>query len=59
MTKEKLVSLKKYLQDLNSRLTGDLPVKHKNRQKSFHTFLKTEIKKVEAKIKDAELQGVK
>lgn len=46
MTKEKVVSLEKYLQDLNNRLTSDIPAKQQNRVASYHAYLRNEIRMV-------------
>lgn len=57
MTKEKIVSLTKYLQSLNNRLTSSIPDKHKNHPETFMAFLKNEVEAVSKQLADAKLEG--
>lgn len=58
MTKEKLVSLTKYVADLKSRLSDSIPEKHKNSPTTYHDFLRNEIRMTEIKLDAAKLEGV-
>lgn len=57
MTKEKLISLNKYAQDLKNKLTSPTPVKHKNRPESYKKFLTRELEMVNSKIDAAKLEA--
>lgn len=58
MTKEKLVSLTRYLDNLTSRLQDTtIPAKHINRVESYHNYLKHEIDMVKSKLEAAKLEG--
>jgi hypothetical protein len=59
MTKEKLISLQKYLTDLSNRLTAPVPEKHKDSEATYRYFLRNEIRMVNAKLEAAKLEGVK
>lgn len=50
MSKEKVISLTKYANDLKSRLSSPVPDKHKNRQSSYTNYLKNELDSVNAKL---------
>jgi len=56
MTKEKLVSLKRYLDDLTNKL-GTTPTKHKDHPKTYEQFLRREIAAVKGKLEAAALEG--
>ena len=56
MTKEKLVSLNKYLSDLKSRLAEaqvSVPAKHKHRSQQYKELLQREIFKTQLSIAEA------
>ena len=57
MTKEKLISLNKYAQELKNKLTSAVPAKHKNRPQSYKNFLTHELKMVNSKIEEAKLEA--
>lgn len=59
MTKEKLVNLTNYMNDMIDRLKGNTPEKHKDHPEQYKNFLKHEIELVKAKLDDARLEGVK
>lgn len=59
MTKEKLKSLINYKTQMQDRLTGTIPEKHKDHPKTYHEFLRNEIKKIEITINTAKEVGVK
>ena len=50
MSKEKLMSLTKYSNDLKNRLSGTVPEKHKNRVRQYHEYINHELKIVNTKI---------
>ena len=53
MTKEKMVSLKKYMSDLTNRLESPvIPEKHKGHPEHFKAFLRNEIRMVKQKLDD-------
>lgn len=58
MKKEKVVSLTKYLDRLNDKLTSPVTKKHTHHPDSFKQFLKREIDMVKAKLEVARLEGV-
>jgi len=58
MTKDKLISLIKYRDGLEDKLKGAVPPKHKNHPRTYHEFLKQEIKMVSIQIDAAKLEGV-
>lgn len=53
MTKEKKISLKKYMDDMSGKLSGPTPEKHKDRPETYKNFLKREIAMVKSQL-DAE-----
>lgn len=58
MTKEKLVSLTKYKNELTEKLrSGEVPIKHVDHPNSYINFLKNELKIVTAKLEEAALEG--
>lgn len=59
MTKEKIQSLNKYAEQLKSRLTDPLPIKHSNRLEAYRQHLKRELDDVSKKLAEAKLEGVK
>ena len=50
MTKEKLASLTKYVNDLKSKLSSPIPSKHAESPKGYLNFLKFEIERTQATI---------
>lgn len=46
MKKDKIIALTKYLNDLKSRQTSDVPKKHEQRVESYKAFLSREIRVV-------------
>lgn len=53
MTKEKLVSLKKYMTDMTNRLESpNTPEKHKGHPEHYKAFLRNEIRMVKQKLDD-------
>ena len=58
MTKEKLISLNKYVSDLQNRLSSPVPAKHKDHPETYKDFLKHEIKMVTDKLEQVRLEGV-
>lgn len=57
MTKEKIVSLTKYAQELKNRIGDATPIKHKNRATTYKAFLNNELRVVTAKLRAAKLAG--
>ena len=58
MTKDKLLSLTKYMNDLVDKLKGPIPEKHTHRPKEYHNFLNNEINTVKAQLEAVRLEGV-
>lgn len=58
MTKEKLVSLKRYLDEMTNLLNAPLPEKHSKRAEAYKAFIAKEIKGVTAQLEAARLEGV-
>jgi uncharacterized protein YpmS len=58
VSKEKTLSLTKYLSDLKNKLSSQLPEKHKNRECQYKQFLNNEIKTVSAKLEVLKLAGM-
>jgi len=56
MTKEKMKSLKRYLEKLQDRKSAPTPDKHKDHPNTFIAFLDHEIKMVKSTIEAAELE---
>lgn len=59
MNKEKFVTMTKYAEQLRSRLTDPLPIKHTHRHESYRQFLKNELEAVSKKLAEAKEAGVK
>ena len=59
MTKDKILTLTKYAEQLKSRLTDPLPIKHSHRLEAYRQFLKNELEGVTKKLAEAKLEGVK
>ncbi len=59
MSKEKIVSLNKYLGGLKERLISPTPVKHLGNPDTYRQFLEREIRAVQLKLDAAKLEGVK
>ncbi len=59
LTKDKLVSLTKYLEHLKDRLKAPTPPKHANHPDTFRNFLNNEISIVTKQLDAAKLDGVK
>ena len=59
MTKEKIISLNKYLTGLKDKLTARTPSKHKDHPATYKQFLEREIRAVSLKLDEAKLEGVK
>lgn len=60
MTKEKMVRLAKYMQDLQYKLAETvIPEKHAHRVEAYRAFLKNELRIVESALEKAKLEGVK
>lgn len=57
MTKEKVASLAKYLQDLSNKLTAETPKKHEGHPETYRQHLVREIDTVRKKLEDAKLAG--
>jgi hypothetical protein len=57
MTKEKLVSLNRYLDDLTNKLNSLVPAKHAKHPDTYKQFLSREIEAVKAKLERAKLEG--
>ena len=57
MTKEKLVSLQKYANDLKNRLSSPVPASHAEHPATFKAFLNNELRLVIAKLEEAKLTG--
>lgn len=55
MTKEKLISLEKYLGRMKDRLTMFIPQKWSHSPKTYKQFLQNEINQVSSKIEKAKL----
>ena len=58
MTKEKMISLQSYLDQMTNKLTSVLPKKHLHREPQYRAFLRNEIRMVKSKIEAARLEGV-
>lgn len=59
ITKEKMISLTNYKNKLEDSLKAPVTEKHKNSPKTYHDFLKNEIRLVTIKLEAAKLEGVK
>lgn len=59
MTKEKVVSLNKYVQDIKNRLTSPVPPKHSGHPDTYKRFLENELKSVISRLEAAKLEGTK
>ena len=57
MSKEKLIGLTKYSNELKAKLSDTVPAKHKNRAKQYHAFLEKDLKAVNAQIDNLKLAG--
>jgi hypothetical protein len=57
MNKEKMIALSKYIESLKDRLTAVVPEKHKGHVKTYHDFLKNEIKMTSDKLEKERLEG--
>jgi hypothetical protein len=55
MTKEKIVNLTTYLNNMINKLNSPIPDKHKNHSDSYRQFLTREIKTVKDKLEAAKL----
>lgn len=53
MTKEKLVSLKRYLDHLTNRLSSPTPEKHQSHPQTYKAFLENEIRLVSSQLEKA------
>lgn len=60
MSKEKIISLSKYVDDLKNRASSkELPAKHLLREVSYKAYLETELKKAMAQIERLKLEIIK
>ncbi len=57
MNKDKLKNLTKYLEDTKSKLSSDVPPKHKLRAAQYKAFLNKEVELTTKKLEDLKLQG--
>lgn len=58
MSKEKVLSLTKYANDVKSKLSDkELPPKHKNRGLQYKQFLEKELAQVSSKIENLKVSG--
>jgi len=57
MTKEKVLSLEKYLELCKSKKTSAIPLKHKGHPESYLRFLDNEIRMVSIKLEAVKLEG--
>lgn len=58
MTKEKLIKLTKYMNDLSDKLNASIPDKHKDSPNTYKNFLKHEINLVKSKLEAAKLEAM-
>lgn len=58
MTQEKQKSLTRYVADMKSKLSDPVPEKHKNSPRTYHDFLRNEIRMGQIKLDAAKLEGV-
>ena len=59
MTKEKIISLNKYLSNLNDRINDKVvPEKHKGHPDTYRAFLAREIDMVKRQLEEAKLEGI-
>lgn len=59
VSKEKLISLNKYLSSLKDKLSSPTPEKHKDHPETYKQFLEREIRAVGLKLEAAKIDGVK
>ena len=59
MSKEKLISLTKYADDLKSKLQAGPTKKHVNHPASYKLFLERELDSVSKKIETLKMEGAK
>lgn len=60
MSKEKIQSLTKYQTELkNKSESKDVPVKHKENEKTYRAFLANELRMVNSKIDSLKVLGIK
>ena len=59
MTKEKLVKLQRYLDEMTARSKSAIPDKHKDHPAQYKAFLAREIAMVQSQLDAAKLDGVK
>jgi hypothetical protein len=57
LSKEKLVSLHKYLAGMKERLISPIPKKHEAHPEAYRAFLNKEVLAVQAKLDAAKLEG--
>lgn len=58
MTRDKLLSLTKYLDKLNNMITSPTPDKHIGHPETYRLYLVREIAVVKAKLDEAKLEGL-
>lgn len=57
MTREKLLSLSKYVVDMQNKLDSIIPEKHKHRVEEYKEFLRREIRIHKMKLDEEKMQG--
>ena len=57
MSKEKLISLTKYANDLKNKLSDAVPEKHRAHAKEYKHFLEKELKAANAKVEILKMAG--
>lgn len=57
MSKEKIESLTRYVNDMKNRLTGAVPEKRKGHEESYYKFLNLEITKANRTLDKLKLAG--
>jgi hypothetical protein len=55
MTKEKVLSLTKYLNDMKTKLVAPLPKKHEGGERTYRQFLENEIKTATSRLDAAKM----
>lgn len=57
MSKEKLISITKYANEIKNKLSDVVPSKHKNHANQYKAFLEKELKAANAKVENLKLSG--
>ncbi len=57
MTKDKKISLQKYVLDLTNKLSAPTPAKHKDHPETYKNFLRREISIVSKQLEEERMGG--